>query len=117
MLLRRTRFYASITTIVEKSNAIAGLWPRVTPRFLLRQLAQDRIVTLSDRWRAVITRYAICFIKYQQSQRLLELSLGHKHEELLREIESIRSDVLAESTSDWLLIQVRQSNCRRSNLA
>ncbi len=102
---------------VEKYNAIAGLWPRVTPRFLLRQLAQDRIVTLSDRWRAVITRYAICFIKYQQSQRLLELSLGHKHEELLREIESIRSDVLAESTSDWLLIQVRQSNCRRSNLA
>ena len=102
---------------VEKANALAGLWPRVTPRFLLRQLAQDRIVTLSDWWKGVITRYAVCLIKYQQSQRLLELWSGQKHEELLREIESIRSDVLEESTSDWLLIQVRPSSCRRSNWA
>jgi hypothetical protein len=40
----------------------------------------------------------------------LELSSEQRHDELLREIEAIRDNVLAESTSespDWLLIQVR----------
>lgn len=102
---------------VEKANGIAGLWPRVTPRSLLRQLAQDHIAILPDRWKAVITRYAVFLLKYQQSQRLLELSSRQKHEELLREIDSLRSNVLAESTPDWLLIQVRplRLRCRRSN--
>ena len=92
---------------VEKANAIAGLWPRITPRSLLRQLARDRIGALPDQWKVVITRYAICLLKYQQSRRLLELSSSQKHEEFRREAESVRSDVLAESTPDWLLIQVR----------
>ena len=102
---------------VEIVNAIAGLWPRITPRFLLRQLAQDRIGTLPDLWKSVITRYAVSLLKYQQSLRLLELtsSSSQKHEELLREIESMRSNVLAESTPDWLLVQVRPLCCRRSN--
>ena len=99
---------------VEKANDIAGLWPRVTPRSLLRQLAQDRIVTLPDRWKGVITRYAVLLLKYQQSQRLLELSSRQRHEELLREIESMRSNILAESTPDWLLVQVRRLRSRRS---
>ena len=100
---------------VEKANGIAGLWPRVTPRSLLHQLARDHIVALPDRWKDVITRYAIFLLKYQQSRRLLELSSSQKHEELLREIDSIRSNVLAESTPDWLLVQVRPLRCRRSN--
>ncbi|KAF8500764.1 hypothetical protein F5888DRAFT_1888086 [Russula emetica] len=91
---------------VEKANGIAGLWPWVTPRSLLRQLAQDHIVTLPDRWKAVITRYAVFLLKYQQSQRLLELSSKQNYEELLREIDSMRSNVLAESTPDWLLVQI-----------
>jgi hypothetical protein len=100
---------------VEKANSIAGLWPRVTPRSLLRQLAQGHIVTLPDRWKAVITRYAVSLLKYQQSRRLLELSSRQKHEEILREIDSMRSNVLAESTSDWLLVQVRPLRCGGSN--
>jgi hypothetical protein len=101
---------------VEKANAIAGLWPRITPRSLLRQLSQDRIGTLPDQWKAAITRYAICLLKYQQSQRLLELSSSQKHQELLREMDSMRSDVLAESTPDWLLVQVRPIHFRRKRL-
>ena len=102
---------------VEKANGIAGLWPRITPRSLLRQLAQDRIGTLPDRWKTVIKRYAVCLLKYQQSQRLLDLSLSQKYEELLRETDSMRSDLdlLAESTPDWLLLQVRTLHFRRSN--
>jgi len=100
---------------VEKVNGMAGLWPRVTPRSLLRQLAQDRIGSLPYRWKVMIIHYALCVIKFQQSRRLLELSSTRKHEELLREIESMRSDVLAESTPDWLLVQVRTLRYGRSS--
>ena len=100
---------------VEKANAIAGLWPRITNRSLLRQLAQDRIGTLPDEWKALIIRYAVCFLKYQQSQRLLDLASIQKSEEFLREIESMRSGVLAESTPDWLLVQVRPLCFMRSH--
>jgi hypothetical protein len=91
---------------VEKTSGIAGLWPRITPRSILSQLAQNRIGTLPDQWTIVITRYAVALLKYQQSIRLLELLSMQRHEELLREIEAIRSDVLVESTPDWLLVQV-----------
>ena len=91
----------------EKANGVAGIWPRVTPRSLLRQLAQDHVSTVPDRWKGVITHYAVFLLKYQQSQRLLDLSSRQKHEELLREIDSMRGNVLAESTPDWLLVQVR----------
>jgi hypothetical protein len=92
---------------VEKISGIAGLWPRITPRSVLRQLAQDRISILPDQWKSVIMRYAISLLKYQQSLRLLELSSKKKYEELLRETEAIRNGDLAESSPDWLLVQVR----------
>ena len=101
---------------VEETNRIAGLWPHITPRSLLRQLARDRISTLPDQWKLVITRYAVSFLMHQQSLRMLELSSRQKSEELLREIEAIRHDVLAESTPDWLLVQVRPLLCCRRQI-
>jgi hypothetical protein len=74
-------------------------------------LAHDRINTLPDQWKFVIMCYAVTFLKYQQSLRLLELSSRRKYEELQKEIEAIRCDILAESTPDWLLIQVRSLSC------
>jgi hypothetical protein len=91
---------------IEKTYGVAGLWPRITPRSLFRQLARDRINKLPDQWRSVIMRYATSLLKYRHSVRLLELSSGNRNEELLREVEAIRNDVLAKSTPDWLLIQV-----------
>jgi hypothetical protein len=91
---------------LEETNRVAGLWPRITPRSLLGQLAQDRIGTLPDHWKTVLTRYAISFLKYQQSLRLLELSLGKHYDDLLRETQAIYNDMLTESTPDWLLVQV-----------
>ena len=120
---RKDKLFSEISAIlapsqeVEKTSGIAGLWPRITPRSILSQLAQNRIGTLPDQWKIVITRYAVALLKYQQSIRLLELWSIQKHEELLREIEVIRSDVLVESTPDWLLVQVsplrRRSDCAR----
>ncbi|KAI9510762.1 hypothetical protein F5148DRAFT_1274598 [Russula earlei] len=83
---------------LEKICGIAGLWPRITPRSILRQLARDCLSTLCDQWKLAITRYAIDLLKCRQSRRLLELSSRQRHDELLREIE--------ESTPDWLLIQI-----------
>jgi hypothetical protein len=97
---------AAPSQIVEATNHIAGLWPRTTPRSLLRQLAQDRINTLPYGWRSMITHYAISLLKYQHSIRLLELSSRRQREELRREIEALYDDVLSQSTPDWLLIQV-----------
>ncbi len=99
---------------VEKISGIAGLWPPITPRSILGRLVQGRIGDLPDHWKIVIERYAVSLIKYQQSKRLLELLSGEKHEELLQETKAIRSGVLAESTPDWLLVQVRPL-CRRTS--
>ena len=96
---------------VEETSRIAGVWPQVTPRSILRQLAQDRIGTLPDQWKFTMTCYAVSLLKYQQSLRMLELSSKQQHEELFREMDAIRHDILVESSPDWLLIQVRPLPC------
>jgi len=92
--------------IVENVVSVSGLWPRITPRSILRELSRDRVHALADQWKHAITRYAVAFLKYQQSQRLLELSSRHRDEELLREAETACEDVAAACSPDWLLIQV-----------
>ncbi|KAH9179663.1 hypothetical protein EDB89DRAFT_1841766 [Lactarius sanguifluus] len=85
---------------------ISGLFPRITPRSILRELSKDRVHTLTDQWRHTIVCYALAFIKYQQSQRLLELSSRRRDEELLREAETVCEEVVAACSPDWLLIQI-----------
>ncbi|KAH9033523.1 hypothetical protein EDB85DRAFT_2144913 [Lactarius pseudohatsudake] len=91
---------------LENVVSISGLWPRITPRSILRELSRDRVSTLTDQWKHAITRYAIAFLKYQQSQRLVELSSRRRDEELLREAETVCEDVAAACAPDWLLIQI-----------
>ena len=86
--------------------SVSGLWPRITPRSILRELSRDRVHILTDQWKQSFIRYAVAFLKYQQSQRLLELSSRSRDEELLREVETVCEDVTAECSPDWLLIQV-----------
>ncbi|KAF8270964.1 hypothetical protein EI94DRAFT_648803 [Lactarius quietus] len=85
---------------------ISGLLPRITPRSILRELSRDRVHIPTDQWKRVIIRYAVAFLKYQQSQRLLELSSRHRDEELLREAETVCEEVAAACSPDWLLIQI-----------
>ncbi|KAH9169118.1 hypothetical protein EDB89DRAFT_2073314 [Lactarius sanguifluus] len=87
---------------LETVISISGLWPRITPRSILRELSRDRVHSLTDEWKHAITRYAIAFLKYQQSQRLLGLSSRRRDEELLRELET----VCEACSPDWLLIQI-----------
>jgi len=97
--------------ILEETWSLAGIWPRITFQSILRQLGHDRINTIPKQWKLVFMCYAVTFLKYQQSLRMLELSSRQNHDELLREIEAIRHNTLAESTPDWLLIQVRLLLC------
>ncbi|KAH9051484.1 hypothetical protein EDB87DRAFT_1582498 [Lactarius vividus] len=90
---------------VENVLSVSGLWPRITPRSILRELSRDRIHAVADRWKDAIIRYAIVFLKYQQSQRLVELSSGNRDEEFLREAETACEEVVAACSPDWLLIQ------------
>ncbi|KAH9170112.1 hypothetical protein EDB89DRAFT_2114928 [Lactarius sanguifluus] len=91
---------------LEHVLGISGLWPRITPRSVLRELSRDRVHTLADQWKHAITRYAVAFLKYQQSQRLLELSSRRRDEELLQEAETACEDIAAACSPDWLLIQI-----------
>ena len=91
---------------LEKVINISGLWPRITPRSILRELSRNRVDTLADPWKRAITRYAVAFLKYQQSQRMLELSSQHRNVELLREAETACEETAAACSPDWLLIQV-----------
>jgi hypothetical protein len=99
----------------ENVVSVSGLWPRITPRSILRELSRDRVRTLTDQWQQAITRYAVAFLKYQQSQRLLELSSRGRDEELLREAENTCEDVAAACSPDWLLIQVSRFTCEITN--
>jgi hypothetical protein len=92
---------------VEEIGGIAGLWPRITPRTILRQLVHDYIGPPFYRWRPVFVHYAVSFLEYQRSIRLLGLSSRQDNEELLRETESSCHDIMSEWTPDWLLVQVR----------
>ena len=114
---RKEGLFSEISTIfapsqnVEETSRIAGLWPRITPRTILGQLARNQISTLPERWKSIITRYAVSFVKYQQSRRLLQLSTRQEYDKLLQELGTICNDMLAESTPDWLLVQVRRLPC------
>ncbi|KAH9169132.1 hypothetical protein EDB89DRAFT_1509576 [Lactarius sanguifluus] len=91
---------------LENVVSVSGLWPRNTPRSILRELSRDRVHSLTKYWEFAITRYAVAFLRYQQSQRLLELSSRRRDEELLREAETVCEDVAAACSPDWLLIQI-----------
>ena len=95
----------------ENVVSLSGLWPRITPRSVLRELSKDCVHTLTDQWKNAITRYAVAFLKYQQSKRLLDLSSRRRDDELLREADTTCEDVTAACSPDWLLIQVSQFTC------
>ncbi|KAI0297839.1 hypothetical protein B0F90DRAFT_1811021 [Multifurca ochricompacta] len=76
---------------IEKVISAAGLWPRITPRSILRELSRDRVDALTGLWKYAVTTY-------QQSQRLLELSS--------RVATKSSYDVAAVCSEDWLLIQI-----------
>jgi hypothetical protein len=99
---------------VDEILNITGLWPRITPRSILLQLSWGHGNTLTEQWKDVIINYAIAFLKYQQSQRLLEHVSRHQDDAFFREVETICEDVAAACPHEWLLIQVGLRFCEHA---
>ena len=114
---RKDEIFSKLSTTLEPHQRVdtivgmAGLWPRITPQSILRELTKDCANTLTEHWKDVIVGYAVAFLRYQQSQRLLELASRHQDEAFSREAETICEDVAAACPHDWLLIQVGVRFC------
>ena len=96
----------------ERALHQSGQWPRMTPLVLLRFLASNSPVTLSDDWNRCLIRLALLVLQVQRARRLLQLYLDNHHEELRRELQNEGCNGWnAEMHPDWLLVQVCSPYC------
>lgn len=100
-------------TPVEDIIDVCGVWPRITPRTLLQQLALKGNLRSDNfpSWKKEITGYAYLFLAYQRSQRLVSLARSHNVEEFCKEIDGAGAEFGTDKFSpDWLLAQVSCNN-------
>jgi len=62
--------------------------PRVSPVFLLKQLARDRWQFLSNSWKECIVRYALSLTALQRAERLVQLYQMKRYDDLAKELEN-----------------------------
>lgn len=91
----------------------AGLWPRLSPLLLLRQLATNSSVPLSPEWRASLVTYGIAITMVQRVQRLLHLgpqSIDGTRSDFLKELENTgHTNWNPLEQPDWLLIEIENN--------
>ncbi|PBL01428.1 hypothetical protein ARMGADRAFT_1059170 [Armillaria gallica] len=78
---------------------LAGKWPRLTPRSILR-----RILKVEDIPESSITEYAFLYLEYQRSQRLLRAVINGNTTEFYKEERN--NIVTAVNYPEWILLQV-----------
>ncbi len=83
----------------ERALQLAGLWPRLTPRTILRRLLHINNNTFSS-----IEKYAFSYLEYQRSQRLLRTVVRGNHTEFYKE--GFNNEVTAYRYPEWILLQV-----------
>ncbi|KAH7019555.1 hypothetical protein EDB80DRAFT_632634 [Ilyonectria destructans] len=69
------------------SQAIAKLWPRVSPILFLQQLTNSRWCHLSGEWKDSIVAYGEAIAALQQAKRLVQFQ--HHEVDLLKELENL----------------------------
>ncbi|KAI0066738.1 hypothetical protein BV25DRAFT_1972593 [Artomyces pyxidatus] len=106
-IFARVRDNLSPITRIETLLSLSGLWPRLTPRSALDNLAFGQRRFLRDDWMELLTSYAKSFVDYRRSQRLFDLALDGKVEDFFKESASqLTEESQAQSSPDWLLIQI-----------
>ncbi|KAG9080244.1 hypothetical protein FRC06_006897, partial [Ceratobasidium sp. 370] len=102
-------------SIIETIASTAGIWPRLTPRIILRRLALHGRETTPSRWLDGLKKYARSYLEYQRSQRLIGLALSHKQEEFHKELDILKADSGGcTDDPDWLLVQIDGNFSARS---
>ncbi|KAL7275320.1 hypothetical protein RUND412_001745 [Rhizina undulata] len=96
--------------LLQELMNMAGLWPRITPRLLLRQIASNQPTILGTPWKRVITSYGEAITNFQRSERLLNLANRGDHAEFNKELQNTGRqgwDVM--TYPDWLLIEIEHN--------
>jgi len=60
--------------------------PRLSPTFLLKQLARDRWPYLSEGWQICIVEYGLALTAFQRAERMVKLADPSRKEELMNEV-------------------------------
>ncbi|KAK7032650.1 hypothetical protein VNI00_012915 [Paramarasmius palmivorus] len=99
----------------EKVLDSVGIWPRLTPRVLLRQLAYPYNRNLSPSWKEALILLAREMLEYQRAIRLLSYAQQSRKEDLFRELDTRSFDMeSALRYPDWVLIQIEGDFLARS---
>lgn len=93
-------------SVAQKAAYQGGLWPRVSPVFLLQRLARHHWKELPEGWRHCITNYAIALTYLQQAERLLNSS--SRPTDLIRELMSSAHTWDPLQYPESLLLEVEQ---------
>lgn len=91
----------------ERALQLAGLWPRLTPRAILRRLLHG-----NGNPSGIMEKYAYSYLEYQRSQRLLRAVVRENHTEFYRE--GFNNKVTAYRYPEWILLQLENNLiCRK----
>uniref|UniRef100_A0A0W0G780 ubiquitinyl hydrolase 1 n=1 Tax=Moniliophthora roreri TaxID=221103 RepID=A0A0W0G780_MONRR len=91
----------------EQAAAVAGTWPRLTLRSLLRRLAYPAHSQLTETWKEGLLLLARDVLEYQRAVRLLAYTQQTKKEDFFRELDTQSFDMAnAMKHPDWALIQM-----------
>ncbi|KIJ64302.1 hypothetical protein HYDPIDRAFT_90913 [Hydnomerulius pinastri MD-312] len=94
-------------SLSEEAVYESGQFPRLTPDALFRWIASTSAVELSEDWQGCLTSFALVYLEFQRSRRLLLLDKNSLYEELSMEVDNEGCDGWdAKSHPDWLLIQL-----------
>ncbi|KAI0319197.1 hypothetical protein OF83DRAFT_1055392 [Amylostereum chailletii] len=94
-------------SVFDHAMSLAGLWPRLTRRNILDRLSFSKRRALPDQWKRTLTSFAQVVVEYQRSQRLVDLYVHRRREDLFKEMDTASFDTDdADNYPDWLLIQI-----------
>jgi hypothetical protein len=83
------------------------LWPRVSPRILLEQLALPRRTGLQPSWRKHLKALACAYVEYQGADRLLQQVWEGKREAVMAEVRALSVRHADDEDVDHILLEVR----------
>jgi hypothetical protein len=102
-------------SVFEKMLGIAGLWPQVTPYFLLKKLAANERDRLSNEWKECLCRYGEALATLQRAERIWSLVKLGQHHEAQKELQNrMHEGWHSTRHPDWLLLEIESNLTIRS---